>query len=517
MRLKRQKGEKIPVSCLTNELITVFFGQMEAMVSKADYDKLEAKYNALELRFEQLLKLVYGAKTERFAPASAPEQMALWDEGEGAGTEEVEKEKISYERKKKAHPGRTKLPDNLPVEEIVIEPEEDTTGMIEIGKEITETLDYKPGKLLKRRYIRKKYARPEEVEDEQTVVIGQLPERPIPKGIAEPGLLAHLFVAKYIDHLPFYRQIEIFKRDHGWAIHKSTINEWFAACCTLLEPLYQALRNNVLKTDYLQGDESTIKVLDTNKPGKAHLGYQWVFRNPTSGNVLFVYRKGRGANGLTETLDNYTGYLQSDGYAAYDKFARGRDVELVSCLAHIRRKFFEAKGNHAEMANHALAEIQKLYAVERRAREDKMSASDRQALRQTKAKGIYEALLRWVITEQKNNLSKGAIGKALHYAKNQLPRLRHYLEDGRIEIDNNLIENSIRPLALGRKNYLFAGSHQGAQRAAMMYSFFASCKYAGVNPWEWLSDVLGKIGAHPVNRLEELLPGQWEENQMGKV
>ncbi|MFT4751938.1 MAG: hypothetical protein ACJATN_002553 [Neolewinella sp.] len=225
-----------------------------------------------------------------------------------------------------------------------------------------------------------------------------------------------------------------------------------------------------------------------------------------------MYRKGRGANGLTETLGDYTGYLQSDGYAAYDKFARGREVELISCLAHIRRKFFEAKGNHTELANHALTEIQKLYAIERRAREGKLSAPDRLALRQTEAKDVYEALVAWVTTEQNNNLRKGAMGKALHYAKKHLPRLRYYLGDGRIEIDNNLIENSIRPLALGRKNYLFAGSHLGAQRAAMMYSFFASCKYAGVNPWEWLADVLGRIGAHPVNRLEEFLPAQWEKD-----
>jgi hypothetical protein len=303
----------------------------------------------------------------------------------------------------------------------------------------------------------------------------------------------------------------MFKRDHGWAIHKSTINDWFVAVCTLLQPLYQALWQNVLTTNYLMVDESTMKVLDKSKPGKTHLGYQWVFRNPTSGNVLFVYRKGRGTNGLTETLEDYTGYLQSDGYAAYDKFARGREVKLVSCLAHIRRKFFEAKGNHAELANHALAEIQKLYAIERRARQGSLSAPDRLALRQAEAKEVYEALVTWVVTEQNNNLSKGAIGKALHYAKKHLPRLSHYLDDGRIEIDNNLIENSIRPLALGRKNYLFAGSHLGAQRAAMMYSFFASCKYAGANPWEWLADVLGRIGTHPVNRLEELLPGRWAQ------
>lgn len=490
---------------------------MEAMISKAEHEaalaEKQGQINALRHELDQLKRMIFAAKSERFAPALAPEQMELF-EGAAAGAVEVEKsEEISYTRRKKPHPGRTKLPDNLPTEDVIIEPEEDTTGMVEIGEEITETLDYKPGKLLKRRYIRKKYAYPEaQVEEgKPAVVIGELPERPIPKGIAEAGLLAYLFVAKYIDQLPFHRQIAMFKRDHGWAIHKSTINDWFAACCTLLEPLYEALRKNVLITDYLQGDESTIKVLDRNKPGKTHLGYQWVFRNPTSGNVLFVYRKGRGANGLTETLADYTGYLQTDGYAAYDKFARGRAVQLISCLAHIRRKFFDAKDNHPEKATHALQQIKRLYALERQAREQKLSTDNRLTLRQSEARPIYNELLNWVITEQQNNLSKGGIGKALHYAKNHLPRLKHYLEDGRIEIDNNLIENSIRPLALGRKNYLFAGSHKGAQRAAVMYSFFASCKYAGVNPWEWLANVLGQIGACSVNELEALLPGKWAE------
>lgn len=485
---------------------------MEATVSKAEYDELKQQYARLQHELDQLKRLVFGASKERFVPAVAPEQLDLWELDQPTDGVEVEQEKISYLRNKKAHPGRTQLPENLPVEEITIEPEEDTTGMVEIGEEITETLDYRPGVLLKRRYIRKKYVRAEEAPGAATILIGQLPERPIPKGIAEAGLLAHLFVAKYIDHLPFYRQIEMFKRDHGWAIHKSTINDWFSACCTLLEPLYEALRQNVLDTNYLQGDESTLKVLDNNKAGNTHLGYQWVFRNPLSGNVLFVYRKGRGANGLTETLADFTGYLQSDGYAAYDKFARGRQVELISCLAHIRRKFFEAKDNHPALAEHALTQIQRLYVIEQQAREASMSATDRKVLRQSKGKAIYEELLEWVTVEQKNNLSKGAIGKALYYAVNQLPRLAHYLEDGRIEIDNNLIENSIRPLALGRKNYLFAGSHEGAQRAAMMYSFFASCKYANLNPWEWLTDVLGRIGAHPINRLEELLPAQWDAN-----
>jgi len=500
---------------------------MEVMISKAEYDKLEGKYNALRHELDQLKRLIFASKSERFAPATAPEQMELFGEGADAGAVEETKEQITYERKKKRkHPGRTKLPDHLPVRQEIIEPDEDTTGMVKIGEEITRKVDYTPGSLVIIETIRPKYARPEaeQTEKKPAIVVADVPDQVIPKGIPAAGLLAHIIVAKYIDHLPFYRQIGMIKRDHGWAIHKSTMGDWFAACCTLLEPLYAVLMASVLQTDYLQGDESRITVLEWGKepskskshrfpPGKrkSHLGYMWVFRNPVNGGVFFAYRPGRGANVLHETLKDFSGKLQSDGYSAYTSYLKKHklDVELVSCLAHIRRKFFDARKNHPELAELALRAIQYLYRIERICRDYKCSDERRLKLRQRYARPAYDAMLEWVDHQQRNNLSKGGIGKALHYAKNHLPRLRHYLEDGRIEIDNNQIENKIRPLALGRKNYLFAGSHKGAERAAMMYSFFASCKEHDVNPREWLRDVLIRIGNHKVNRLEELLPGRW--------
>lgn len=486
---------------------------MDETVSKAEYDALKAEYAALRHELEQLKRLVFGSKRERFVPAMAAEQLAFGLDGSPAvQPQEPAKESITYERRKKAHPGRTPLPEDIPTEDIIIEPAEDTSGMELIGEEVTETVDYRPGVLLKRRYIRRKYARKGATGGQPGVVIGEVPCRPIPKGIAEAGLLAHLFVAKYVDHLPFYRQIGQFKRNYGWIIHKSTLNGWFAACCSLLEPLYQAHLESVMQTDYLQADESPIKVQDTDKKGKTHQGYMWVYRNPLNGLVLFDYRKGRGMHGPKERLAGFNGQLQCDGYKVYESIARksGGAVQLVSCLAHIRRKFHDAKGHHPELAEYALGLIQQLYALERRCREEGLGAGQRQERRGKEARPVFKALLEWARGEQANNLSKGPIGKALHYAKTQLHLLEAYLEDGRLEIDNNLIENTIRPLALGRKNYLFAGSHEGARRTAMMYSFFASCKTKGINPWEWLRDVLGRIPEHPVNRLEELLPGQWE-------
>jgi len=500
---------------------------MEATVPKAEHDKAMAEKDgqiaALRHELDQLKRLIFASKSERFVPASLPDQMALWDNGAQPATAPGPTEKITYERKKKkAHPGRTPLPGHLPVRRETVEPKEDTSGMVQIGEEVTRKVDYTPSTLEIVEYVRPKYARPgAEQEEKGAIVIAEVPDQVIPKGIAAAGLLVQLVIAKYIDHLPFYRQIEMFKRDFGWAIHKSTVNDWFAAVCTLLEPLYDALQKNVLDTDYLQGDESRIQVLDwaerqskKSKPDtKAHLGYMWVFRNPLSGNVFFTYRSGRGANVLHETLGGFTGLLQSDGYSAYSSYIKKHDVGLVSCLAHIRRKFFEAKENDPEKAQYALEEIQRLYAIEKIAREENFPPEERLRLRKVMAAPAYYQLLAWVRTEQANNLSKGAMGKALLYAKNHLPRLEHYLRDGRIEIDNNQIENKIRPLALGRKNYLFAGSNQAAQRAAMVYSFFASCKANDINPREWLRDVLIRIGNHPVNRLEELLPVQWAEKR----
>ena len=484
---------------------------MSTKVLIAENQALKEQNASLRHRLEQLERLIFAAKSERMAPATAPEQMALWDEGTNADAEEVEKQTVTYQRKKKsAHAGRQPLPDHLPVDEVIIEPEEDTEGMKRIGEEITDTLDYVPGSLRIKRTIRPKYARPEEVAGESAVIIAPLPVRVIEKGIPEPGLLAHIFVAKYVDHQPFYRQIKGFGRDYNWKAGSSTFSDWLAACCTLMEPLYQCLLRKVIDTDYMQTDESPIKVLDSEKKGKTHQGYMWVYRNPISGLILFEYRKGRGANGVLERLKDFTGHLQTDGYSAYKTYLKKHpDVEGISCLAHIRRKFFEARKNDRRKANMALAAINFIYHIDAHCRRRNRTAQERLSLRQCLALPVYEALLDWVIYAQANNLSKGDMGKALHYAKNELPKLAACFTDGRIELDNNLIENSIRPLALGRKNYLFAGSHPAAKRAAMMYSFFASCQKLEVNPTEWLKDVLTRLPSHPVNRLKELLPGEW--------
>ena len=344
------------------------------------------------------------------------------------------------------------------------------------------------------------------------MVIAQLPSRPIAKSIAEASLLAYILVAKFVDHLPLYRQIQQFKRDFGWEVSQSTIGDWVDKCCQLLDPLYNKLKQKVISSDYIQADESPIKVLDKDKKGSAHQGYQWVYRDPLQGLVLFNHRKGRGQHGPKEILADYKGYLQCDGYKVYDKIGEKQDIILVGCLAHARRKFYDAKDNDAQRANHALKIMQEIYAAER---EIKIQAEAdlelKQCLREEQIAPKIKEIKNWIEQESIKVLPKSAIGKAMTYYLNQYQKLEAILKDPRIELDNNLIENAIRPLALGRKNYLFAGSHKVAQNIAMMYSFFASCKINEVNPREWLQDVLEKIPDYNIQNLEELLPNQWKK------
>lgn len=465
--------------------------------------ELESIILALSQEVDMLKKLIFGSKSEHFKTEQSVDQLSLFGQEVVQEQTEGEKQTITYDRKKsKKHEGRNVIPEHLPVEEVIIEPEEDTTGMKRIGEEITETLKYTPASLVKIKTIRPKYARPEE----QGIVIAPLPVRPIPKSYAEASLLTHLFVSKFIDHLPFYRQRQIYKRDFEWELASSTINDWFIASCTLLEPLYKKLIEKILSCQYIQADESTIKVQDTNKQGKTHLGYQWVYHSPEQGLVYFHYNKGRGQSGPQEILEQYQGYLQCDGYKVYDKVASDKPITLVGCMAHLRRKFHESLDNDNTRASHALELIQSLYAIEREMREQELSAEEKTIIRKKQSKPIMLELKAWLDEEEPKVLPKSRIGKAMRYGLRQWVKLMQFTNDGRLEIDNNLTENSIRPLALGRKNYLFAGSHQAAERIAMMYSFFATCKKQGVNPRTWLQQTLEKISEYPINRIEELLP-----------
>ena len=481
----------------------------EAINYKEKYEDMFLKYTHLQNELDQLKRFVFGSRHERFIPSVPQEQLALGLNVVANPAASRATETISYTRTKattseKVNTGRMKLPADLPREQVIIEPAEDVSGMKEIGKEITEELEYSPGKLYVKQYVRLKYAR----ANGEGIVIGELPSRPIDKGIAGPGLLAQIIIDKYTDHLPIHRQIQRFDRE-GIKLSSSTLTDWIGATCELLDPLYEALRKEVLCADYLQVDETPIKVLDKAKKGTTHRGFHWVYRSPVKGMVLFDYREGRGREGPQECLKDFKGYLQTDGYTVYEDFASKSGITLLHCMAHARRKFDEAQGNDKVRAEYALTAIQKLYAVEREAKKDAVTPEHLYALRQQKSIPVLESLKEWMIENYKSVLPQSPIGQAIFYSLQRWDKLMHYTTNSTLEIDNNLVENAIRPVAIGRKNYLFAGSHNGARRAAMLYSFLGTCKINGVNPFEWLRDILFKIPTHPVNKLQELLPSQW--------
>lgn len=474
-----------------------------------DLSKEELVVKVVELthRLTQLERLVFGSRHERFIPATPQEQLAL-----GLAVEKTEVaaptiQTIEYTRKQKKESteklqtGRMKLPADLPREQVILEPQEDISGLTKIGEEITEELERIPGKLFVRQYVRPKYAR----ANQEGIVIADLPARPIDKGIPGPGLLAQIVIDKYTDHLPVHRQIQRFQRE-GIKLSSSTLTDWISSTCTLLEPLYDELRKMVLSADYLQADETPIKVLDKDKKGTTHRGYHWVYHAPNERLVLFDYREGRGREGPHEILKDFKGHLQTDGYVVYEDFDKKPDIILLNCMAHARRKFDEAKDNDLVRAEYALTEIQKLYALERKAKTESLSADNRYALRQEKSVEVLNDLKSWMLENYKGVLPKSTIGQALHYSLERFDKLMRYTTDGKLEIDNNLVENAIRPVAIGRKNYLFAGSHNGARRAAMLYSFLGTCKINDVNPFDWLRNTLEKIPTQSVNKLSEMVP-----------
>ncbi len=285
--------------------------------------KQEAQINEMQFQIDQMKRLLFGAKRERFIPNKDENQLTLPFEVEEEKSPEKEKEVISYVRSKtrhENHPGRLSLPSHLPVKEIVIEPKEDTTGMKCIGKEVTDQLELVPARLFIKRYIRPRYIR--QADDaglNHEGVIADLPVFPIEKGIAGSGLLAQIMVDKFVDHLPIYRQIERFKRE-GVNIPSSTLNGWQESVCDLLEPLYDTLKHRVLSQGYLQVDETPIQVLDKTKKGKTHRGYYWVYHSPLEKTVLFDYNDGRSREGPSRLLKDFKGYLQTDGYKVYDVF-----------------------------------------------------------------------------------------------------------------------------------------------------------------------------------------------------
>lgn len=479
---------------------------------KALYEQSQLQIQSLQLQLTELKKMIFGSKGEKFITSSNTDvvQPDLFPDDK-LGEHTLVKTTLikSFEKKQTTltvkHPGRNPLPDMLRREVIELLPQEDVTGLKPVGKEITEQLEYQPGELYVKQTIRPEYIKPSADGLNAKRVIAPLPAVPLEKSIAGASLLTHLLVSKFVDHQPVYRQLEIFKRQNV-SINHSTVSGWIKDAVALIEPVYNLHCKDVLNTNYLNADETTIKVLDKDKKGTTHQGYYWVYYDTQRKLALFDYQPGRGALYPKAMLHNFNGYLQTDGYDAYETFDKVEGVTTLCCWAHARRKFFEALEYDKYYGQMLLSQIQSLYKIEEWCRDHHYTPEQIKAYRGQYAVPILENMHGNLQEFLSKTLPKSPLGKAITYTLKRWEKLCIYTSDGILQIDNNLVENSIRPVALGRKNYLFAGSHERAQDAAMLYSLFATCRLHNVNPEQWLTHLFENINNTPTEQLHLLLP-----------
>ncbi len=487
----------------------------------------------LEFEIANLNKLVFGAKRERFTGGLAdPLQSQLFDT---AGLELAEstepatsspEQQAAGKKKKRRKPTtfkRNSFPPHLPREVQLIEPQDfntDDPQYTKIGENVTEILKYHPAHLTVKKIIRPKYIKKN--DEDAGVKQALVPPRLIPSGIVDESLIAGLICEKILHHTPVHRFNKKLKQAGVNFMSDSNLYNWFHRGAEVLMVLQEQIRKDMLALNYNQVDETTITVLAKNKKNASHRGYMWVMYNPTLKAVLFNYHPSRSKIAATELVGNqYTGVLQADGYNVYPSLAKNSGIELIHCMAHARRKFAEAENNDPPKAAYVLEKMQVLYQIERHARKKQFDHKAREQLRQQKALPVLNELKSWfddTLTRGKI-LPKSAIGKAISYSLARWRGLCAYVYNGTLEIDNNLVENTIRPIALGRKNYLFAGSHSGADSLACLYTIVGTAKHYNLNVQNYLTWLFQKIAAEKMTdaNIKSCLPYNFTAQQTDQL
>ncbi len=471
----------------------------------------------LEHRLQVLLRQRFGPSAERIDVSQLQlfaKQILEEDEQESA----AEPETTVHEHSRRN--GRRKLPADLP--RIRVEhdlPEEELACPCcgeqrrKIGEDTSEQLEYEPAKLHVIEHVRMKYACK---KCEGEVVTAPKARQAIEKCLAGPGLLAQVAVSKYSDHLPLHRLERIFKR-HGVELNRSTMCDWMRLCAEALMPLVKLMRQRVLASAVIHTDDTPVPVQDKGR-GKTKQGRFWVYVGDTTHRyAVFDYTPDRTRAGPIDWLADYEGYLQADAYAGYDALYSTGKVLEVSCWAHARRKFYEARLTDPGRCLQAMAWIKRLYQVEREAKQDKLDVDVRQKMRQDKSVALLGEFKPWLDEQSDQVLPKSPVMDAMQYVRSRWASFTRYTESGILAIDNNISENALRCVALGRKNWLFAGSDRGGKTAAVLFSMIASSKLHGVEPWSWLSDVLRRLPDIIVRRLPELLPDQWQASRGSNI
>jgi transposase len=479
---------------------------------------LATEKRLLELRIKDLEHRLFGSSSEKLPIEDR--QLALIDEvfdhPEPATTQDVVVDP-DIEKRSAKKPVRRPLPDHLEVVEERLEPADKTCShcgreQCLVREESSERLDLIPARLIRRRTVRPVYAC-STCKDQSPVQV-PMPPQVIDKGICGPGLLAHVVLAKYLEHRPLYRVQQELAR-FGVEITRTTLADWVNAAATALEPLHHLVRQDLMGGSYLQIDETPVRVMDPEVEGRAATGWLWVYTRPEGG-VIFDFQKSRGRDGPDRMLKSFAGTFQSDGYGLYESLERDRpDLRRVACWAHARRKFHEAIPDDGPRSRAIIAMIAPLYGIEKVARESALSAEARKELRNQHAPAMLERLHRRLLELEPGRvgspvLPKSPLGKAIRYTLGQWHALVRYLEDGRYEIDTNLVENAIRPSCVGKKNWLFIGHPDAGWRSAVIYSLLITARRYRLDPAAWLSDVLRRIPTCTQANLTELLPWNWK-------
>ncbi len=507
---------------LNRELIAQKDAHIGELTRKLEFT--QRQLTTLQHQMEQMLRRLYGRKSEQLNPYQLMFDSIILesmnqhpDAGETPQAVEVpvapQRVKI---RKVSRHHGRVPIPEHLERVEILLDiPEEQkvcpATGnpLKVITIEISEKLEYRPGKLIVNVYKRPQYALPESADSFAGVIAAAMPDHPIAKCKGDVGLLAHLIVSKFADHLPLYRQDSIFERE-GVTIPRATQTSWLMQTYESIKPLEETFRRAIFESDVLFTDDTPIP-LQVKGDGKLKKARLWVYVRGGTGPPLTAYDFSidRSKKRPLDFLKDYQGYIHADAYGGYDELFKKEDIIEVGCWAHARRKFDEAVSSRPREATDILARIARLYHEVETPCAD-MQPEERRRFRQEHATPLLDGIFAKLEELRPQTIPSEPLRKAIDYALNQREALYRYLEDGRLRPDNNLAENAMRPVALGRKNWLFVGSERGGRAAALFMSLVKSCKDSDINPWEYFDDMLRRIMSHPVSRLRELLPDQWK-------
>jgi transposase len=470
---------------------------------------VQVENKLLRQRLDLFLKRYFGgSKSESLDP----KQLELLLAGLEALTEPVAQAAVvaPVRSRSAVRAVRQPLPAHLETERVVLEPQEvvqQPEGWRKLGEEITEELDWKPAQFIRRLYIRPKYANAERI------IIAPLPARLIEKGLPGAGLLTQVIVSKYEDHLPLYRQAQIYRQRHRVELSRQTLCGWVEAGADWLNPIYREMKAALQARDYLQVDETPIRYLDPDVKGKSQKGWLWTYSHPRD-DVVFDWNVSRSREGPREFLKNFKGRLQTDGYGVYESLERERNGELIliGCWAHVRRGFHEALGEGRTVA-WIVGQIGLLYGLEKQLRLRQAGPNLRAAVRAWQSRPILTRLRRAMELASRRVLPQSLLGQAIDYAVNRWETLMRFVDEGSLEIDNNLCENAIRPTAIGKKNFLFIGHPDAGQRSAVIYSVLGSCRRHGINPAQYLQDVFERLPTAKTSDLKSLTPAGWAKAQ----